>query len=170
MAVLSAIVGFCHTMVGFTNHQLVERINALLDDVTYASRQATYDLRRLIRKRMITRIPHTQRYQLTTRGRAIATLFSKAHGRVLTPALASMTPTLAPDIAARSPLTVPGEPSTGPWTPSSPTRCSPPHHPGRSFQARQHGDDPNEQAPQFRARGAAPHSPSPATPTRHNPP
>ena len=65
MAVLSAIVGFCHTMVGFTNHQLVERVNALLDDVTYASRQATYDLRRLIRKGVITRIPHTHRYHVT---------------------------------------------------------------------------------------------------------
>jgi hypothetical protein len=93
-------------MVGFTNHQLVEGVDALLDDVSYASRQATYDLRRLIRKGVITRIPHTQRYQLTTRGRAVATLFSKAHGRVLTPGLASMTATLAPDIAARSPLAV----------------------------------------------------------------
>jgi hypothetical protein len=106
MAVLSTIVGFCHTMVGFTNHQLVEGVDALLDDVSYASRQATYDLRRLIRKEVITRIAHTQRYQLTPRGRRLAVLFNKAHGRVLTPALTSMNPTLAPDIAARSPLAV----------------------------------------------------------------
>ena len=106
MAVLSTIVGFCHTMVGFTNHQLVEGVDALLDDVSYASRQATYDLRRLIRKEVITPIPHTQRYQLTARGRSVAVLFNKAHGRVLTPALASMNSTLAPDIAARSPLAV----------------------------------------------------------------
>ena len=106
MAVLSAIVGFVHTVVGFTNAALVERVGPLLEDLSYSSRQATYDLRRLIRKEVIVRIPGTQRYQLTPLGRQIAVWFTKAHGRVLTPGLAWTDPTLPDDIAARSPLAV----------------------------------------------------------------
>ncbi len=47
MAVLSAILGFVHCLVGFTNAELVERVGPLLEDLSYSSRQATYDLRRL---------------------------------------------------------------------------------------------------------------------------
>jgi hypothetical protein len=104
MAVLSAILGFVHCLVGFTNAELVERVGPLLEDLTYSSRQATYDLRRLIRKEVIYRIPGTQRYLLTPFGRRVATWFSKAHGRVLTPGLAWTDPNLAEDIATRSPL------------------------------------------------------------------
>ena len=46
----------------------------------------------------------TQRYQLTAFGRRIATWFTKAHGRVLTPGLAWTDPRLPADVAARSPL------------------------------------------------------------------
>jgi hypothetical protein len=104
MAVLSAILGFVHCLVGFTNAELVERVGPLLENLCYSSRQATYDLRRLKRKGVIIRIPGTQRYQLTPFGRYIATWFSKAHGRVLTPGLAWLDPTLPGDIATRSPL------------------------------------------------------------------
>lgn len=79
---------------------------ASLENLSYSSRQATYDLRRLKRKGVITRIPGTQRYQLTVFGRRIATWFSKAHGRVLTPGLAWTDPNLAEDIAYRSRLAV----------------------------------------------------------------
>ena len=104
MAVLSAILGFVHCLVGFTNAQLVERAGPLLEDLSYSSRQATYDLRRLKRKGVITRMEGTQRYQLTAFGRRIATWFTKAHGRVLTPGLAWTDPRLPADVAARSPL------------------------------------------------------------------
>ena len=104
MAVLSAILGFVHCLVGFTNAELVERVGPLLENLSYSSRQATYDLRRLIRKGVITRIPGTQRYLLTAHGRRIATWFTKAHGRVLTPGLAWIDPALPGDIASRSRL------------------------------------------------------------------
>jgi hypothetical protein len=104
MAVFSAILGFVHCLVGFTNAGLVARAGALLECGTYTSRQATYDLRRLIRKRVIYRIPGTQRYLLTPLGRRVATWFSKAHGRVLTPGLAWLDPSLPDDIASRSRL------------------------------------------------------------------
>jgi hypothetical protein len=106
MAVLSAILGFVHCLVGFTNAELVERVGPLLESLSYSSRQATYDLRRLKRKGVITRIPGTQRYQLTPFGRRIATWFTKAHGRVLTPGLAWTDPALPVDIASRSHLAV----------------------------------------------------------------
>lgn len=104
MAVLSAVLGFVHCLVGFTNAELVERVGPLLDQLSYSSRQATYDLRRLKRKGVIYRIPRTQRYLLTPFGRRIATWFTKAHGRVLTPGLAWTDPTLPDDIAYRSRL------------------------------------------------------------------
>jgi hypothetical protein len=63
-AVLNVLVGFCHIAVGFTNHQLVELVGALLGE-PYAPRQATYDLRRLIRERRIIKVPHAPRALVT---------------------------------------------------------------------------------------------------------
>jgi len=70
----------------------------------YSARQATYDLRRLRRKQVICRIPGTHRYQLTSSGRAVAVLFTKAYGRILGPGLAFLDPRLPDDLANRSPL------------------------------------------------------------------
>ncbi|MGH3516906.1 MAG: hypothetical protein ACRDQ7_05715 [Haloechinothrix sp.] len=103
MAVLAAVVGFAHLVSGFDNRQLTELVATLLD-APYNSRQATYDLRRIRRKGLIERIPHTHRYQLTNLGRRVAVLFTKAHGRVLAPGLAWLEPNLPDDIARRSPL------------------------------------------------------------------
>lgn len=103
MALLAAMVGFTHLLAGFTNRQLVGLVATLLD-ASYSSRQATYDLRRLRRKGLIARIPGTFRYQLTADGRRVAVLFTKAHGRVLTPSLAACDLALPAEIAQRSPL------------------------------------------------------------------
>ena len=73
-------------------------------DMPYTSRHATYDLRRLRRKRVIERIEHTHRYRLTPSGRAIAVLFTKSYGRVLGPGLTALDPRLPPELAKRSPL------------------------------------------------------------------
>ncbi|MGO9081614.1 MAG: hypothetical protein ACLQDY_21655 [Streptosporangiaceae bacterium] len=70
----------------------------------YTSRHATYDLRRLRRKQLITRIPGTHRCQPAPTGRAVAVLFTKAYGRVLGPGLAALDPRLPEDLARRSPL------------------------------------------------------------------
>ena len=103
MAVLASIVGFCHVVAGFTNRQLVELVSLLLN-ASYTSRQATYDLRRLRRKGLITRIPHSRRYQLTDLGRRVAVLFTKTHARVLAPGLTGLDPALPEDVAKRSRL------------------------------------------------------------------
>jgi hypothetical protein len=69
MAVLASLVGFCHLVEGFSNRQLLQYTTALLDAL-YATRQATYDLRRLKRKGLILKTPHSHRYQLTPLGRS----------------------------------------------------------------------------------------------------
>jgi hypothetical protein len=103
MAVLASLVGFCHLVKGFTNRQLVAQTRALLKG-TYTTRQATYDLRRLQRKGVILKTPHTRRYQLTPLGRRIAVLFTKTYGRVLAPGLIVLDPGLPDEISRRSPL------------------------------------------------------------------
>jgi len=130
MALLAALAGFCHIVAGFTNRQLTERVAALLD-TPYTTRQATYDLRRLRRKGLIARRPHSQRYDLTDTGRRVTVLFTKTHGRVLTPGLAAMDLTVPDDIAARSPLAQAGDNFTVPSTTSS-TQASPPPEPDRT--------------------------------------
>jgi hypothetical protein len=104
MALLAAVVLFSHALDGFTNRQLVKLV-ARLWDHSYSSRQATYDLRRLRRKTLITRLPGSHRYQLTPFGRRVAVLFTKTHGRVLAPGLALLDPLVPDDLAKRSPLT-----------------------------------------------------------------
>jgi hypothetical protein len=103
MALLAALVLFTHALNGFDNRQLVRLVGRFWDQ-PYSTRQATYDLRRLRRKAMITRLPHSHRYQLTPFGRRVAVLFTKAHGRVLAPGFAFLDPTLPPDLAQRTSL------------------------------------------------------------------
>jgi hypothetical protein len=63
----SAAVGFGHLLAGFNNPQLTDLVAMLatLLDQPYTTRQATYDLRRLRRKGLIERLPHSNRYQPT---------------------------------------------------------------------------------------------------------
>jgi len=103
VAILAALVGFCHVVAGFTNGQLVGRVSALLLS-PYNRRQATYDLRRLKRKGLIAKVSGVQRYQLTNLGRRVAVLFTKAYGRVLAPGLSTLDPRIPDEVAARSPL------------------------------------------------------------------
>jgi predicted MarR family transcription regulator len=103
VAVLAAIVGFTHLLAGFDNPTLVRLVATLLDR-PYTNRQATYDLRRLKRKGLITRIPGRHRYQVTPLGRRVAVLFTKAYARVLTPGLAALDPQLPEELSTRSEL------------------------------------------------------------------
>lgn len=103
MAILCALLLFSHVVAGFRNRDLVDLVGSLRDQ-PYTARQATYDLRRLRRKGLIVRMANSQRYQLTSLGRRVAVLFTKAHSRILAPGFALLDPLLPPDIAARSPL------------------------------------------------------------------
>jgi hypothetical protein len=103
MAVLAATLRFTHLIAGFDNRSLTELVSALLG-TPYTSRHATYDLRRLRRKQVIERLPGTHRYRLTPHGRAIAVLFTKTHGRILTPGLTALSTALPGELIRRSPL------------------------------------------------------------------
>jgi hypothetical protein len=103
MALMAAIAGFSHLIAGFDNRALVGRMRALLAE-DYSSRHATYDLRRLRRKQILRRIDGSHRYQLTPSGRAVAVLFTKAYGRILSPGLALLDTRLPSTISCRSPL------------------------------------------------------------------
>ena len=103
MAVLASLVRFSFVVEGFTNGQMVEHTARLLNK-TYTNRQATYDLRRLKRKALISKQKHKRRYQLTAKGRQVAVLFTKAYGRIITPGLSVMRQDLPESVAKRSPL------------------------------------------------------------------
>ena len=103
MALLAGLVRFSFLIEGFTNRQVVQLMVQLLNR-TYTSRQATYDLRRLKRKGLISKPGPARRYQLTALGRRSAVLFTKAYVRVLTPGLTAFDPGLPDDVARRSKL------------------------------------------------------------------
>ena len=102
MAVMSAVVGFDHLLAGFDNDRLTQ-LTATLWDQPYTARQATYDLRRLKRKGLIERLPHSNRYQLTPLGRRVAVLFTKTYGRVLAPGLVQLDPALPAELSHPKP-------------------------------------------------------------------
>ena len=103
MALLAGLVKFSYLVEGFTNSQVVQHTGQLLNQ-NYTSRQATYDLRRLKRKGLISKSGTKRRYQLTALGRRIAVLFTKTYVRVLTPGLTAFDPGLPNDVAHRSRL------------------------------------------------------------------
>jgi hypothetical protein len=88
---------------GFTNRELRTLIAPLLGTTTehITAGKMTYDLRRLRAHGLITRIPHTRRYQVTDTGLQHALLFTHAHDHLLRTGLAEITD---PDPPARSRL------------------------------------------------------------------
>ena len=78
---------------GFTNRDLRTLIAPLLgttrEDITAG--KMTYDLRRLRAHRLITRIPHSRRYQITDTGLQHALLFTHTHDHLLRTGLAEIT-------------------------------------------------------------------------------
>jgi hypothetical protein len=88
---------------GFTNRELRTLIAPLLgttcEDISAG--KMTYDLRRLRAHRLITRIPHSRRYQITDTGLQHALLFTHAHDHLLRTGLAELTD---PDPPIPSPL------------------------------------------------------------------
>ncbi len=89
-ALLSVLVVFRLLPVGFSNKDLRTHLAPLLglDPQTMTAGRMTYDLRRLRLHGIITRIPHTHRYQVTPFGLRVAMLFTRTYARVLRPELA----------------------------------------------------------------------------------
>jgi hypothetical protein len=102
-ALLNALVQFSVQTQGFTNAQLRVHLAALLgtDPEHYGPGRMSYDLRRLRLHGLITRIPNTNRYQLTAQGLKVAMFFSRTYARLLRPGLAEISDHFSP---ASSPL------------------------------------------------------------------
>jgi hypothetical protein len=90
-ALLGAVCLFTCTPDGITNGRLRPVVAQLLG-ATYTTRQMGYDLRRLVRKGLLHRIPGKLCYTLTPYGRRVALFLTKLHARVLRPGLQALDP------------------------------------------------------------------------------
>jgi hypothetical protein len=88
-AVLNTLCHFLWTADGLTNAQLRPLVASLLG-TTYTTRHMGYDLRRLRRKGLVTRLDRQKRYVLTPYGRRVALFLTKVHARVLRPGLQAL--------------------------------------------------------------------------------
>src|SRR5215210_4218860 len=86
-------------VTGLTNQSLRALMTGLLGE-GYSMNRASYDLTRLRRNGLITRIPGRNRYQLTADGQAFAIFYTKVHNRVLRPLLATAAPQAPPPLRA----------------------------------------------------------------------
>jgi hypothetical protein len=91
MALAGALATNVHTVTGLSNRSLRALMTGLLD-TPYTIGQASYDLRRLRLKGLITRLPHSNTYTLTPDGLRFAIFYTKVHNRVLVPLLAADQP------------------------------------------------------------------------------
>jgi hypothetical protein len=92
MALLAALGRYSLQINGFRNRDLRGLIGPLLG-TDYTAGQMTYDLRRLRRRGLITRLPGTHRYYVTELGLRVAYIFTKLSQRLLQPGWAALLPT-----------------------------------------------------------------------------
>ena len=90
-ALLHALVLFRLLPNGFSNADLRERLEPLLGR-RISPGAVTYDLRRLRLHGLISRIPHTHRYDVTPRGLRYALFLTRSYDRLLRPGLAFVLP------------------------------------------------------------------------------
>src|SRR3954451_23950075 len=86
-------------VTGITNKSLRALMTGLLGE-PYPMNRASYDLTRLRRNGLITRITGRNLYRLTDDGLAFAIFYTKVHNRVLRPLLATDAPTSPPALRA----------------------------------------------------------------------
>ena len=97
MALVGALCIAINAVAGFTNRSLRAQVAGLLASA-YSSSQMTYDLRRLRRKGLIRRLPHSNTYVLTPDGLRVAIFYTKVYGRLLRPLLAVDLPPAPPEL------------------------------------------------------------------------
>ena len=116
---VQALAGaLCVTLLavtGITNKSLRALMTGLLGE-PYTMNRASYDLTRLRRNGLITRVPGRNLYRLTADGLAFAIFYTKVHNRVLRP-LHGHRPHRKP----HHPCAPRCAPSTSTSTPASPT-------------------------------------------------
>jgi hypothetical protein len=79
-------------VTGITNKSLRALMTGLLGGIDYTTNQASYDLARLRRNGLITRVPGRNLYRLTPDGLRFAIFYTKLHDRLLRPLLAADQP------------------------------------------------------------------------------
>jgi predicted MarR family transcription regulator len=97
MALTGALCQTLRAATGFTNKSLRGLIAGLLGS-DYRPGQMTYDLRRLRLAGLIRRLPHTNRYVLTSDGIGIAVFYTKIYNRLLVPLTAADQPQAPPNL------------------------------------------------------------------------
>jgi hypothetical protein len=99
MALAGALANSMCAVTGITSKSLRALMTGLLG-TPYTANQASYDLARLTRNALITRIPHRNLYALTPDGLKFAIFYTKVHDRLLRPLLAVDQPPAPPVIGA----------------------------------------------------------------------
>jgi len=99
-ALLGALCLFAGTPEGITNGRLRPAV-AQLTATSYTTRQMGYDLRRLVRKGLLRRVPGKLCYMLTPYGRRVALFLTKVHARLLRPGLQALDPRITPQTPPR---------------------------------------------------------------------
>jgi len=92
MALMLVLCQFASLMGGLRNRDLRGQMAPLLGlaPEQYSPGQASYDLRRLLRKGLLWRAEHSQRYYLTPSGWKLARLYARLEARVFRPALTAI--------------------------------------------------------------------------------
>jgi hypothetical protein len=102
-ALAGALCVSLHAVTGITNKSLRALMTGLLggsSSTDYGMNRASYDLTRLRRNGLITRVEGRNRYQLTDDGLAFAIFYTKVHNRVLRPLMATDRPQAPPPLRA----------------------------------------------------------------------
>ncbi len=86
IALAGALHILLHAVTGFTNKSLRGHVAGLLGQ-PYSPSKMSYDLRRLRLHGLITRLPHSNTYILTSEGIRVAVFYSKLQNRLLRPLL-----------------------------------------------------------------------------------
>jgi hypothetical protein len=98
-ALAGALANTLCAVTGITSKSLRASMTGLLG-TAYTMNQASYDLGRLARNGLITRIPHRNLYVLTPDGLRFAIFYTKVHDRILRPLMASDQPQAPPPLRA----------------------------------------------------------------------
>jgi len=100
MALLGALCTMSTLTEGVTNRTLRPVVLGLLGGaaVSYTPSQMSYDLRRLVRKGVLQKLPGRHRYMLTPKGRRWALFVTKTYARVLRPGFQQLDLTMTPQV------------------------------------------------------------------------
>ncbi|HWG11658.1 MAG TPA: hypothetical protein VG268_00145, partial [Streptosporangiaceae bacterium] len=98
-ALAGAIAAMLFAVTGITNGSLRALMTGLLHR-PYSMNQASYDLSRLARNDLITRVPGRNRYTLTRDGLLFACFYTRVYDHLLRPLMAPDRPNAPPELAA----------------------------------------------------------------------